>query len=172
MTPHDDLIARLHDVYGKSQVVLDVEAAIAALVAELDKLATLLHSSTRLIDQYQSEREETFAERDEARTHGVEARLREKAAEDARVSAVDRAARAEAERDAAHALLVGLLSDGLRRIIDATGYPPMDHLDAMERLGWIEFVIDDLGGDWFPTGVGRAVLDSIDALLAEKEGTT
>lgn len=40
-------------------------------------------------------------DRDAARQHGVDARLREKAAEDARVSAVDRATSAEAARDAA-----------------------------------------------------------------------
>jgi hypothetical protein len=51
---------------------------------------------------------ELILERDEARAYGTEVRLREKAAEDARVSAVDRAAKAEAERDAARALLRGL----------------------------------------------------------------
>jgi len=144
MTPHDDLIRRL--AVRSDPDSRDAHSAIAALVAELDKLATLLHSSTRLIDQYQSEREATFAERDEAIS--------------ALVGAVDslqhwtaRADEAEAERDAAHALLRRAVSLA-HAMVENDPHTPVSDLGHTALDLW------------------HHELARIDALLAEKEGTT
>jgi len=109
MTDHADLIARLkrhREVMGRDMLEWELvnpdgpEAASA-----IDALMNDVRVLKADLDRSEDNVARLIVERDEARAYGVEARIRENKAEDARVSASFRAERAEAERDEARALL-------------------------------------------------------------------
>lgn len=74
----------------------------------------VIHDALAYITDLESRLAAAKADRDKAREYAAQARIRENKAEDARVSAVDRATRAEAGEDA--------LAECLRRLLKGDSY--------------------------------------------------
>lgn len=98
-----DLLEARNLIARREDQIVELTAANGQLQGRLGAMENALAATSQSLARAEADIARLERERDGAREHGMKARLREIAAEDARISAVSRATRAEAALAAAKA---------------------------------------------------------------------